>query len=351
MAQGTPVYPGGSNTYVKNHDATGRLTVAFSRNPNKFPLARYGQYAPVDQDAGYYLKINIEEAGRLVGGDLDAYVWPDGADRPRSNSGTEKFSFADYRTERMNYDFELGDKAANQATWDIKPHHIAIQSQKAMTARTRRTVQALSNTASWDASHISAVASIPGVTGRWDLSTTQRADIKRSLNHGHKIIETDTLATVTREQLHLVVGADTARAMGESQEILDYIKGSPQAYAQVKGDLPNFNKEYGLPEELYGIPVTVENSVMVTSRRGATPVKTYVMQDGDAFLISRVGALEEGVAGAPTFSTLTIFLFEELTVEQKDDRDNRRQEGHVVDDFHAVLTAPVSGFYFQTATG
>ena len=75
------------------------------------------------------------------------------------------------------------------------------------------------------------------------------------------------------------------------------------------------------------------------------------MSDGGAFLISRVGALDEGVAGTPTFSTLSLFLYEEMTVEQKDDPDNRRVHGDVVDDFAAVLTAPVSGFYFQTATG
>jgi len=53
MSAGTAVYPGGSNTYVKNHAATGNLVISFSRNPKDFPFARYDQYKPVKKDSGY----------------------------------------------------------------------------------------------------------------------------------------------------------------------------------------------------------------------------------------------------------------------------------------------------------
>jgi len=41
-----------------------------------------------------------------------------------------------------------------------------------------------------------------------------------------------------------------------------------------------------------------------------------------------------------------LFTREELAVEVLHDEKNRRTEGHVVDDFAAVVTAPATGFVF-----
>ena len=137
MPAGISVFPGQSNTYVKDFRSSGKLQVSFSRNPRDFALANYVQYVPVKRDQGYYLVINAEQAARLVGGELDEFVWPDGADRPMNHDGTEKFNFADYRTIRRNYGFVIGDKASSQADWDIMDTEAAFHAQQAMTARTR----------------------------------------------------------------------------------------------------------------------------------------------------------------------------------------------------------------------
>ena len=346
MAAGTPAYPGGINTYVKSHDATGNLIVSFSRNPSDFPLARYAQYREVSKSQGYYLRIHTEQAGRLVGGKFDEYVWPDGADRPRRNSGTEKFHFADYRTERLDYDFTLGYKAAEEADWNIRETEAAFHAQQAMTGRTLQAVSELQDTNNWDATHVIDVSTIPGNTGNWETSTTQRLDIKRSLNYGKNRIRIDTLGVVTEKDLILVMNPVTAQRIGESQEIVDYIKGSPDAWAQVIGQEGKWS-QYGMPNVLYGTEVVIEDAVMTTSRRGAsTVVRQDVMNDGVAFLLARPGGLTSKANSGPSFATLMLFIKEEMTVETRDDPDNRRTEGHVVDDVDAVMTAPVSGFYF-----
>lgn len=349
MAAGTPVLPGGSNTYIKDFRSSGKLQVAFSRNPNKFGLANYGQIVPVERDAGFYLRINTEQAGRLVDGDLSEHVWPDGSDRPMNNDGTEQFNFKDYRTTRYAYTFKLGQKATEQADWDILKTEAAIHAQQAMTARTRAAVAVLTNDSNWDATHIKDVSTISGNTGAWDVSTTARQDIKRSLHFADELIAMDTLGAVEHEQMHLVMNPNTAKAISRSQEIVDHIKGSPDAYAQVKGGAGKFAK-YGLPDTLYGYPIAIEDAVMVTSVRGAaTAARQRVMPNGVAFLMSRVGELV-GENDGPNFSTLSIFVYEDMSVETKVDSDHRRTNGSVVDDFSVVLTAPVSGFYFKAVS-
>jgi len=338
--------PGGSNTYVRSYAASGKLKVEFSRNPSKFDLHNYAQLKTVEKDEGYYLRINAEQAGRLVGGELTETVWADGADRPEHNDGTEQFAWLPYRTQRHAFPFKLGQKAKEQADWDITGTHGAIAAQRAMTSRTRMAVKALTTTGNWDASHISPVASIPGNTGPWDVSTVARQDIKRSLFYGCELIELDTLAAVDPSQLHIVMSPNTAKKISITQEIVDHIKGSPDAYAQVVGKEGKFHK-YGLPDKLYGFEISIERAVMVTSRRGAaSAVKSRVMPDGSVFMLSKVGELGSEHEG-PEFSTLTIFAYEEMSVESKDDADNRRHLGSVVDDACAVITAPSTGFWFQ----
>lgn len=344
---GTYALPGGSNTYVRDHRATGSLIISYSRNPKDFPLNRYVQLRPVTKDSGFYLRITAEEAGRVVGGELSEFVWPDGADRPRRNAGLEQFRFEDYRTERFDYDFTLGYKAQKQADWDIRASGAATKSQQAMTARTRAVHRMLSTDANWDSTHRAAVDAILTNQGSWELSTTQRGDIKRSLNHGQSVIQKDTLSVVRKDQLHLVMNPVTASRVGESQEIRDYIKGSEDAWKDVIGQEGRYS-EYGLPNRLYGYEIVVEDAVMVTSARGASSVtRSWVMDDGLAYLLARPGELVAEVVSGPSWSTVMLLMFEEMTVENFDDDKNRRTEGHVVEDFAPAMTAPVSGFKFS----
>ena len=52
MPAGISVFPGQSNTYVKDFRSSGKLQVSFSRNPRDFALANYVQYVPVKRDQG-----------------------------------------------------------------------------------------------------------------------------------------------------------------------------------------------------------------------------------------------------------------------------------------------------------
>lgn len=348
MAAGPLVQPGQDNTYVKDHAASGRMLVEFSRNPKDFALPNYTQIRPVSKQTGYYLKIDARQARRLNGGELQDYVWPDSHPRPKPRNNAQQFNFHDYECIRRNFGQPIGDLAREQADWNMEDTQEGILAQKAMTARTLLVHNALDTSANWDASHFSAVTAIPGVAGTWDAALSTNLYIKKSLNYGAKTILLATGSVVRRKDLVLVMNPTTAMAISETQEIVDHIKQSPDAYSQIQQNSSRWS-EWGLPDRLYGFPVYVEDAVMTTTPIGdTTPTDSFVLGDGKAYLLSRPGGLVSK-GGGPSFSTVTVFAKEEMTVTKKHDEYNRLLDCDVVDHVGVGLTATVSGFAFRNA--
>jgi len=347
----TAAYPSAQNTFIRDHDATNKMVIDFARNVNKFAVNKYTQTVPVKKIAGYYLKMTIEEAGRILAADLANFSWADGQPAPEGNDGLESFEYLPFEAKRYAYPFLLGDLTIDQASWNILAAHSSIKSRQAMTARTQLAITALTTEASYAASHridvtASGTGGVTGNTGNWAQSTTARQDIKRSLTTAAEVILDDTLAAVELDDLVVVINSALAADLSQTQEIVDYIKGSPDALAQIKGELPGENAMYGLPNKLYGFPIIVEKTRKVTSVKGATRAASQILAKATPFMVARPGALV-GVADAPNFSTCCIFAHEEMTVETLRDASNRRTMGRVVENLTAVLTAPVSGIIFS----
>ena len=136
--------------------------------------------------------------------------------------------------------------------------------------------------------------------------------------------------------------------MAESQEIVDYLKHSPEALAQVRGELPGGNVQFGLPGKLWGFKVEVENAVKVTSKKGAARATQYIMPTASPYMLARPGGLE-APEGGPMFSTVMIMEYQSMEVEQLTDINNKRTLGRVIDTIAAVVVAPVSGVAFLNA--
>ncbi len=348
----TAVYPGGSNTYVP--ELTDKLVVDFSRNINDFPVNKYSQIVPVERNQGYYLKITREEAGRLINSDIRNFLWADGMDRPRHNNEMESFDFVAYLTKRYDFGFNAGYLTTQQAQWNLRAHNAGIKAEQAMRARTQQVITAATTTGTYASSHVSAVngGSIPNTSGQWDQSTTARKDIKRCLDYAADLIISDTLNGVKQEDLILVMSRGAARKLSLSQEIVDYLKGAAgDALKELYGTLPDSGPFFGLPKKLYGYEIVIEDTQKVTSRKGASSLSSSaILSDNTPFMCSRVGGLvSERTDFGASFSTHTLFMKEEMSVEEFDDPKHRRVENHVVEDYAAVVTAPVSGFLFQSA--
>lgn len=342
------VYPSANNTFIRSHDATNKMVVDFARNLADFAVNRYCQIVPVEKVAGYYLKMTIEEAGRIQNTDLAEFVWWDGQPAPEGNDGRESHEFFPYETKRYAYPFLLGDLTIDQADWNILAQHASIKARQAMTARTQLAISALTATANYDASHRLTVNAIAGNSGTWAQSTTARQDIKRSLNTAFEVILDDTLTAIRQEDVMLVINSALAADLTQTQEIVDYIKGSPEALAQIRGELPGRNTMYGLPDQLYGFLIVVEATRKVTSKKGATRTVSQILPKATPIMVSRPGGLV-GVANAPNFSTGVLFVQEEMTVETLRDPDNRRTKGRVVENLVASVVAPASGVLFAGA--
>src|SRR5439155_57306 len=145
------------------------------------------------------------------------------------------------------------------------------------------------------------------------------------------------------QNFNIVLNPNTASSLALSAEVHDYLKGSPDALDEIRtGQSPN--AMYGLPANMYGYKVWVEKTVRETTRVGGTLTRSFVCPDNAIVFLSRVGGLE-GLYGSPSFSTVTLFTLEELTVETREDAWNRLTEGACVEDTAEAITCPASGWY------
>lgn len=342
------VFPGPVNTFIPDHDASNKLVIDYARNLKKFAVGEYTQVIPVKKMAGYFQKMTVEEAGRILHTDLRNFVWYDGQPAPEGNDGLESFEFDPFRCKRYAYPFLLGDLTVDQASWNVLAQTASVKARQAMTARTQLAVTELTTSGNYAADHVIDVTAITGNTGNWVNSTTARQDIKRTIVTASEKILDDTLAGVELDDLVLVINSALAGGLSETQEIVDYIKGSPDALAQVRGELPGRNTMYGLPDKLYGLPLIIEKTRKVTSKKGATTVRSQIMPTATPFISARPGGLV-GVADAPNFSTCVCFALEEMTVETLRDANNRRSMGRVVENLVYKLVAPASGVLLTNA--
>jgi len=342
------VYPAAHNTFIRSHDATNKMVIDFARNVSDFAVNKYCQIVPVKKVAGYYLQMTIEEAGRILNTNLRDFVWHDGQPAKEGTDGTESFQYSPFECTRKLYPVMLGDMTIDQASWNILAQHTSIKARQAMTARTQAAITQFTTTGNYATTHVMNVTTITGNTGNWAQSTTARGDIHRSLNTAAIQILDDTLAAVDLDDLMVVMSDTLAARCSECQELVDHIKGSRDALAQVKGELPGRNTMFGLPDKLWGFPIVVEKTRKTTTRKGATTARSAILPTATPFMCARPGGLV-GVSDAPNFSTCCIFVQEEMTVETKRDDDNRRTQARVVDTFDVVMTAPVSGVLFTAA--
>jgi hypothetical protein len=347
-----PVFPGGQNTWVPSHDISNKLVIDYSRNPKKFALNQYVQIQPVEKIKGLYLSMTVEERGRVMSTNAAEYDFDDGADAPSGTDGTESFNFLDFTAKRKAYAFRIGDMAAEQASWDIIAQHADIQAQKAMTVRTQIAYNTLTTSGNYSSGHVSAVngGTITGTSGNWAQSTTARSDIKRSLEAGFEKMLDDTLAVIEPEDCYLVMGSATAAQISQSQEIIDAVKQSRDAWPMLQAALPNGTALYNIPSKLYGFNVVIDKTRKTTSLKGAaTATRSQIFAQSNAFLVARPGGLN-GVAGAPSFSFLQQFTYKkyDMLVQTKYDDDNLRTNGRVIDCFTTVAVAPGAAFWFQS---
>jgi hypothetical protein len=344
---------GGANTFVPSFSpATGQIQVEFTRSPNRFAITRYAQLVPVQQMAGYFLRIDEEETVRIVG-NAD-FVWPLGEDRPTGINND--FEFWKFVTQRFQTSFSLPDETAKQASWDVVASHARIAAARMMTLRTKRAADMLSTAGNYAATYTSFNAA--NGAGHYSTSTALINGVATAASGTYAdgiqvlfrtAIEKIVLATagvVGPNDIVAVMNPATARKIAATDGVRDYIKNTPHALNFLTGD--QTFATYGLPSTLFGIGgLVVDDSVYVSTRKSATTAGTKKFFFGDTTpaiaFVSRPGGMvaNEG----PSFSTVSIFAYEDMTVETMADPWNRRLRGSVVDNSAIEMTAPLAAVY------
>ena len=346
---------GGSNAYTPTFSpATGQIQVEFTRSPNRFAITRYAQIVPVQQMAGYFLRIDEEETVRVVANQDNA--WPLGEDRPTGINSD--FEFWKFQTQRFQTSFHIPQETARQAQWDVVASHARIAATKMMTLRTKRAAAMPSDSGSYINNYSSYNAA--NAVGYYSTSTAliNGAATASSTDNVQTLFRTaiekivlGTAGVVGPNDIIAVMNPIAARRLAGCDGVRDYIKNTPHALNFLTGD--QTFATYGLPNNLFGVGgVVVDDSVYVSTRKNLASVATKKFFFGDTTpaiaFVSRPGGLvgNEG----PSFSTVTVFAYEDMTVETMEDPWNRRVKGSVVDNSAIEMTAPLAAVYCADIT-
>ncbi len=340
------VYPGASDTYVPSLSSD--LVVELSRNPDRFPATQYVDYRIVNQMRGYYVKMLNDGQSRII--DDTDNVWSDGADSPITTSGTDSFTFPQFNCTRRRQPKMIGHLSIDQAGWDIVDQASRFSAQQLMTGRVRRIHETLTTSGNWSwglnngSSNYATATSAGG--GTWSSASSTLPYIRKSLAYAQIAITQATYGAVTAGDLYLVFNPNVAKTVALSGEFLDFVKQNPTAIA-IWENQPQF-RLYGIPENLMGLRVIVDDTTYNSANPGAAASLAFTLSDSYAIIMSKPRAIT--TAAASSYSTFSAFLYEDMVVELYDEPENRRVKLFVtenLDDGPNALVCPQSGYLLK----
>lgn len=334
---------GRPSTFTPTFDpaVTGSLQVEFSRAPGSFAVNRYAQVVPVTQLSGYYLTIGTSETVRIV--TAQDFVWPIGTDRPTGSN--RKFEMTPWSVARNTDSVNLPYETVDVSKWDVVNAHMRMLATRMMTLRSYKAITALTTSGSYPSNSYFATAGAITGSGSWYTSTASNAYIQAAIQSVSNVILQNTAGVVRPGDIVMVMNPTTAQKVSRSPEVQSYVKNYGAAMQFLTGN--SLFRNWGLPPSLWDVDVVVEDAVQETTRDGDTATRSYVLGDDKVVFCSRPGGLM-GQEGAPTFSTLSAFVYEDFNTEIFDDPKNRRHIGSITDNYNYYLTAPISGGYIAS---
>ncbi len=336
--------------------ATGQV-IAYARDPKKYRINRYTQLLKSDTELGVYYEIHPDNFVRQTG--RKRRVWFDGERRPESTGNRIRHRPVEFRTIRYDYDFQIGERTAKTASYDLLMANTRSAENECMIDWTDEVVELAETAANWLGNTADAVDMAGGA--KWDTGTAENPVIKMTLLD---IAERITLGTnglaadfenADDVGLILLLAPQAARRMAVVPEIHAIYKESLYAEKMTSQSSANPNAVWGLPAMLYGYKVVIENAVKVTENEqddntlapttgGASAIRRFCKSPYSAVVCSRPGGLE-GTMGAPSYSTFQRYYnTSELELEIFYDGKHRYSDGHVSRDGYTVLAAPAAGW-------
>ena len=333
---------GGLNTFVPTFsEATGLIQTEFTRNVKSFALNRYTKLVPVSTTSGYYLKINSDEAVRVV--NENDFRWAYGEDRPTGVNND--FEFVQFSTKRFERGFHIPYETAKVAAWDIVAQHARSRATQLMTLRTQRALTLLTTIGNWTANtngfaDFDALTGLTTASGVYTSDSATATGVQQLFQTAVEKLMINTGGAIQMQDIVAVMSPKTAFKLSQTAQLREMIKYT-QGVDLLKGE-GNFSR-YGLAPSLFGIgDIVIEDAVKVSNQKGATRSADYILGLDTVLFVSRPQGLV-GVEGGSNFATITNFVYEDMTVETIDEPRNRRTVGSIVDNHAFEITAPLAG--------
>ncbi len=330
----------------------------FLSGSQRFKFWDYVAARPATKVVGVYCKVDSTQFTWIP--NLEAFVWADGQPRPQGEDNRLPFTFPEYSTQRYNIAVPYGKRTLSNSDIPL----LAITAQQVMSQimvlMNKSILTVLDNASNWGTSTADA-NTLNGGVGNWSTATSANLAIKQTFNAVAQKVSLFTNTVVGKSRLKCVIGTDAAKAIAASNEMADFLKQSPFAMAQVRGDDAQAKwSQYGLPNVLYGVDLVIDDGVITTQRQGDPSRTQAYLKDSTKALFMTVAEKTDGDQvggkGETTFNPSTFHLFQYTgaedgekriggtVLETWDDVRNKRIETHVVSDFCPMLVAPESGY-------
>lgn len=285
------VIPSSTNTFIPQWDATGML-VGFCQDPKRFKFWDYVAARPATKVVGVYCKVDSTQFTWIP--NLEAFVWADGQPRPQGEDNRLPFTFPEYSTQRYNIAVPYGKRTLSNSDIPL----LAITAQQVMSQimvlMNKSILTVLDNASNWGTSTADA-NTLNGGVGNWSTATSANLAIKQTFNAVAQKVSLFTNTVVGKSRLKCVIGTDAAKAIAASNEMADFLKQSPFAMAQVRGDDAQAKwSQYGLPNVLYGVDLVIDDGVITTQRQGDPSRTQAYLKDSTKALFMTVAEKTDG---------------------------------------------------------
>ena len=351
-------YAGPQSVYVQATGFQGKLTtelvVSYATDWKKWPVNKLATKTPTNYLSGYYPFLRPEALARD-----SASLWVDGQERPRGTHNEQDFKMVPFQCYRVAKSAPLGWQTREQAVWPIETTQLATLGSQMMTRRAIGFYQTAMNVNNHLSSHVktaTAWSNIGGTGGFWSAGTTANRIIDRTLKQMANAIRLSTINAAMYRDLALVITPPIAIAMSTNAEIADYLARSQWALAQIRGDAPNQNYDWGLPDKLYGLKLIIDGTLQTTSPRltvpgtftdipGGAVNSSDTAADNCALVLALPGDLDANTGQVTSqFSSIHMFVYrgEEMVTQTFSEQMHERDLLTVKETYGFSMVSPES---------
>lgn len=346
-------YPSSTNVIIPSYDGigAGKLIVDFAKNAKDFLVNQMVTQTPVTQLSGYWKRFDPAEVVRIAD-DPAAYAFQDGQEFPTGAQEKQRFVNVPYAISRVGLPYPIGYMERDQSPEDVGGLATNILGVKLMNLRTQKFYSLVTNTSNYYTANTFTVSTAVGTASQtWANGTSSQPNIRMTFNYISEQISLKSNGLVNGEDVVCLISPQVARAMSRSAEIIDYIKQTPNSWDEIRGNAPNQNKNYSIPDQLYGIKVVIDSTVVNYGPRG-TDAREFFAPENGALFLCKPGVIKAQTP-ATSFSSVHFFTYApmEMLLESWDQPWNKRILYQGIDMMDAKFVSPETSFYVtQTAS-